>query len=73
MMEMINDKNMEVWKAKAIERRLINKELGKRKKELIKSRDSWKAKCFLERQRAYDLDKELVRIKKNLKRIIIGR
>lgn len=61
---------MEAWKAKAIERRLINKELGKRKKELIKSRDGWKEKCFQQRRKACILENELIRIKKNLEKII---
>ena len=60
----------DTWKAKAIERRLINKELGKRKKELIKSRESWKAKCLQSKQIAFELEVELNRIKKNLKKII---
>jgi hypothetical protein len=60
----------DVWKAKAIERRLINKELGKRKNELIKSRDNWKSKCLQSRQITCELEKELIRIKKNLKKII---
>ncbi len=61
---------MESWKAKAIERRLINKELGKRKKELIKSRDGWKQKYFQQKQKACMLENELIRIKKNLEKII---
>ncbi|VAX19218.1 hypothetical protein MNBD_IGNAVI01-1890, partial [hydrothermal vent metagenome] len=34
------------WKPRAIERRLENKELKKRIKELTHSRDNWKTKCM---------------------------
>ena len=37
-----------MWKQKAIDRRLENKELGKRKKELNKSREQWKMKYLKE-------------------------
>jgi len=61
---------METWKDKAIERRLINKEQGKRKKELLKSRDNWKRKCMEQKQKAKILEDELMRIKKNLNKIL---
>ncbi len=61
---------MSSWKEKAIERRLNNKALLKRKKELLKSRDGWKDKCFMERHKIKSLENELAEVKKNLKAII---
>ena len=54
-----------MWKQKAIDRRLENKELGKRKKELNKSREQWKMKYLKEKERADIYEKELSSIKKN--------
>ncbi len=58
------------WRTKAIQRRLENKELKKRIKELKKSRDGWKAKS----QKVSSINKkikhEIDLIKKKLLRIL---
>jgi hypothetical protein len=59
-----------VWKQKAIERRLELKELNKRRKELVTSRENWKSKYMAEKQRADNYEKELGAIKKKLNEII---
>jgi hypothetical protein len=59
-----------IWKQKAIERRLELKELSKRKKELLASRENWKSKYMAEKQRADNYEKELGAIKKKLNEII---
>lgn len=59
-----------IWKEKAITRRLENKELNKRRKELISSRDNWKGKYMLQKQRADRLQHELKLIKKKLNEIL---
>lgn len=53
------------WKERAISRRLENKELNKRRKELIKSRDGWKEKYMLQKEKADKLEHDLELIKKN--------
>lgn len=58
------------WKAIAIQRRLENKQLKKRCKELIKSRDEWKNKALIRQQSINTLEKQSSDIKKNLLRII---
>jgi hypothetical protein len=59
------------WKERAIERRLENKELNKRRRELIKSRDNWKRKCIEQKSLADSLKKEIASIKKKLNEIVI--
>lgn len=59
-----------IWKQRAIERRLENKELNKRRKELTTSRDNWKHKYMQQKQRTSQLEKELERIKKKLNEIL---
>ncbi len=59
------------WKERAIGRRLENKELNKRRKELIKSRDGWKEKYMVQKQKADKLEHELEFIKKKLNEIIL--
>ena len=59
------------WKERAISRRLENKELNKRRKELIKSRDSWKQKYNIQKEKADKLEHELELIKKKLNEIIL--
>lgn len=59
------------WKERAIARRLENKELNKRRKELIKSRDGWKEKYMVQKEKADKLEHELEFIKKKLNEIIL--
>lgn len=59
------------WKERAIERRFENKELNKRKKELIKSRDNWKGKYHAQKAKADRLEHELELIKKKLNDILL--
>lgn len=54
------------WKERAIARRLENKELGKRRKELTRSRDKWKGKYMEQKRRGDRLEYELGLIKKKL-------
>jgi len=54
------------WKERAISRRLENKELNKRRKELLLSRDNWKDKYTFQKNRADRLEHELDLIKKKL-------
>lgn len=58
------------WKQKAISRRLHNKELGKRIKELKASRGNWKQKHHRQKQRADQLARELVTLKKKLHQLL---
>lgn len=62
--------NDQHWKQKAIERRLALKELNKRKKELILSRENWKAKYLKQKQRADHFENKLHGLKKKLTHII---
>ncbi|MFN3759941.1 MAG: hypothetical protein ACK4SF_12045 [Algoriphagus aquaeductus] len=58
------------WKERAISRRLENKELNKRRKELIKSRDGWKEKYMFQKEKADKLEHDLELIKKKLNEIL---
>jgi|WetSurMetagenome_2_1015567.scaffolds.fasta_scaffold689654_1 hypothetical protein len=62
--------DLEFWKALAIERRMRNKALKKREKELLISRDSWKSKFMLEKESRNKYENELSLIKKKLSRIL---
>lgn len=62
--------DLKVWKKKAIARRLENKELNKRRRELILSRDNWKSKYLFQKERVDRLQHELELIKKKLNRIL---
>jgi hypothetical protein len=62
--------NSSVWKERAIARRLENKELEKRRKELIISRDGWKEKYMYQKERADKLQHDLALIKKKLNDIL---
>ena len=62
--------DLEFWKALAIERRMINKALKKREKELLISRDSWKSKFMSEKESRIKYENELSLIKKKLSRIL---
>jgi hypothetical protein len=65
------DTKTELWKAKSIERSKENKRLKKRIKELIKSRDEWKEKSCMHKERADKLETDLEQIKKKLNEIIL--
>lgn len=58
------------WKPRAIERRLENKELKKRIKELTHSRDNWKTKCMHTKGQNKLYENELNKIKKKLNEIL---
>jgi hypothetical protein len=58
------------WKELAIERRMKNKALKKREKELHISRDSWKSEFMLEKESRIKYENELSLIKKKLSRIL---
>ncbi len=62
--------DLKVWKKRAIARRLENKELNKRRKELTLSRDNWKSKYVFQKQRVDRLEHELELIKKKLNGIL---
>jgi hypothetical protein len=64
------NENLEIWKQRAIERRVKLKELNKRRKELYLSRESWKSKYMTEKLRADIFEKELNGIKKKLNEIL---
>jgi hypothetical protein len=66
---MIVEDNNSTWKQKAIARRLENKELNKRRKELTLSRDKWKSKCMAHKERADFYEGEVLAIKKKLNEI----
>jgi len=63
--EIIENQENDIWKQKAIDRRLELKELNKRRKELFTSRENWKSKYMVEKQRADNFEKQLSAIKKN--------
>ncbi len=58
------------WKDRAIVRRMENKKLKKRIKELIISRDEWKIKAMQRISIINTLNKDILTIKKNLSHII---
>lgn len=58
------------WKARAIDRRLKNKKLKKKCKELTISRDVWKEKAVKRMADVNVLNKQLVAVKKNIQKII---
>jgi len=62
--------DLEFWKELAIERRMRNKALKKREKELLISRDSWKSKFMSEKESRIKYENELSLIKKKLSRIL---
>lgn len=57
------------WEVRAKERRIENKRLKKKSKELTISRDGWKVKCIKNKDALDKMHKELNRIKKNLQKI----
>ncbi len=58
------------WKARAIDRRLKNKKLKKKCKELTISRDAWKEKAVKRMADVNVLNKQLSAVKKNIQKII---
>ncbi|MCF6334102.1 MAG: hypothetical protein L3J11_12540 [Draconibacterium sp.] len=58
------------WKARAIDRRLKNKKLKKKCKELTISRDVWKEKAVKRMADVNVLNKQLSAVKKNIQKII---
>lgn len=62
--------DLNFWKERAIARRLENKELNKRRKELTQSRDKWKDKYMKQKNRGDKLEHELGLIKKKLNDIL---
>ena len=58
------------WKAKSIQRSKDNKQLKKKIKELIISRDEWKVKSISHKSRADKLESDLKKVKDKLNEII---
>jgi len=58
------------WKSKAIENARDKKRLNKRIKELITSRDEWKAKSIAHKSRADKLASDLKKLKKRLNELV---
>ncbi len=58
------------WKVRAISRRLKNKKLKKKCKELTISRDGWKEKAIKRKADIDVLNKQLSAVKKNIQKII---
>lgn len=58
------------WKVRAIDRRLANKRLKKKCKELTISRDGWKEKAIKRKADINGLSKQLSAVKKNIQKII---
>lgn len=57
------------WKVRAIDRRLENKALKKRIKELTLSRDTWREKSKKHKEEKEALQKKLNAVKKKLNQI----
>lgn len=66
---MLVEDSKRTWKQKAITRRMENKELNKRRKELTLSREKWKSKCMAQKKRADLYEGEVLAIKKKLNAI----
>jgi hypothetical protein len=58
------------WEARAKERRLENKRLKKKIKELIISRDDWKDKATKRKESYDEMKQKLAHVKKNLQQIM---
>lgn len=69
---MVIEDSKSAWKEKAIARRLENKELNKRRKELVLSREKWKSKFMSQKKRADFYEGEVLAIKKKLSSITGG-
>jgi hypothetical protein len=57
------------WKMRAIDRRIENKKLKKKCKELTISRDGWKEKAIKRKADVNVLNKQLLVVKKNIQKI----
>lgn len=58
------------WEIRAKERRIENKQLKKRIKELTLSRDEWKIKAMKRKESLDELNQKLLVVKKNMQQII---
>lgn len=58
------------WEIRAKERRIENKQLKKRIKELTISRDEWKVKAMKRKERLDELNEKLLIVKKNMQQIM---
>lgn len=58
------------WEIRAKERRIENKQLKKRIKELTLSRDEWKVKAMKRKESLDELNQKLLTVKKNMQQII---
>lgn len=58
------------WEIRAKERRIENKQLKKRIKELTFSRDGWKIKAMKRKESLDELNQKLLVVKKNMQQII---
>jgi hypothetical protein len=58
------------WEIRAKERRLENKQLKKRIKELTFSRDGWKVKAMKRKESLDELNEKLLIVKKNMQQIM---
>ncbi len=58
------------WKTRAIDRRIENKRLKKKCKELTISRDGWKEKAIKRKADVNVLNKQLSVVKKNIQKIV---
>ena len=58
------------WEIRAKERRVENKQLKKRIKELTLSRDEWKIKAMKRKESLDELNQKLLIVKKNMQQII---
>jgi hypothetical protein len=58
------------WKVRAIDRRIENKKLKKKCKELTTSRDVWKEKAIKRMTEINVLNQQLQAVKKNIQKII---
>lgn len=59
------------WERRAKERRIENKQLKKRIKELTFSRDEWKVKAMKRKERLDELNEKLLIVKKNMQQIMV--
>jgi len=66
----MTEDNNNYWKQRAIGRRMENKAIKKRVKELIISRDGWKTKYIKSKEKKVFYENELKTLKKKLNDII---
>lgn len=58
------------WEVRAKERRIENKKLKKKIKELTISRDDWKVKAIERKENLDEMKQKLALVKKNMQQII---